>query len=95
MRHKSGEGNRNKENQPGMQAFPSASHLLSPVSLFWVSRLLTPVSTFWNYLREASGENDYARYRAHALAREGSAMTEEEFYLWQLRRKYSQINRCC
>ena len=51
--------------------------------------------TAWSYLREVSGENDYARYRTRALAQGGSAMTAEEFYLWQLRRKYSRISRCC
>jgi uncharacterized short protein YbdD (DUF466 family) len=49
----------------------------------------------WQYLREASGENDYARYRARALSRDAEPMTPGEFYLRQLRQKYSRINRCC
>jgi len=89
--HESGNMNHSEEHLLGKdRLLHSVSCLLSPVS-----HLLSPVSCFWNYLREASGENDYGRYRARALAEEGSAMTEEEFYLWQLRRKYSRINRCC
>jgi len=88
---KSGVVGQSEEHQPTMKALlHSVSCLLSSVS-----RIPSPVSFFWNYLREASGENDYARYRARALAQEGSAMTEEEFYLWRVRRKYSRINRCC
>ena len=49
----------------------------------------------WNYLREVSGESDYARYRARPLDAGAPAMNAEEFYLCQLRRKYSRINRCC
>ncbi|MGO9275111.1 MAG: CstA-like transporter-associated (seleno)protein [Terriglobia bacterium] len=60
-----------------------------------LSHLVTIFRTAWNYLREVSGENDYARYRARARAEEGPAMTAEEFYLSHLRRKYSRINRCC
>jgi putative selenoprotein len=72
----------------------SSSFLLYPVPCT-LSHLVTIFRAAWNYLREASGENDYARYRARALAQEGPVMTEEAFYLWQLHRKYSRINRCC
>lgn len=49
----------------------------------------------WQYLREVSGENDYARYRARALAQGIAFMSPGEFYLAELRRKYSRMNRCC
>jgi hypothetical protein len=49
----------------------------------------------WSYLREACGENDYARHCARAQAEGTPAMTAERFYLWQLGRKYSRISRCC
>jgi uncharacterized short protein YbdD (DUF466 family) len=60
-----------------------------------MARLVSIFRAAWNYLREASGENDYARYRVRALVQGIPAMTAERFYLEQLRRKYSQINRCC
>jgi len=60
-----------------------------------VSRFLSSLNFFWDYLREVSGENDYARYQTTALARGTSPMSAEDFYLWRLRQKYSQINRCC
>ena len=58
-------------------------------SRFRLSRVL------WNYLREACGENDYARHCARARAEGASAMTAKQFYLAKLRRKYSRISRCC
>ncbi len=49
----------------------------------------------WQLLRDLSGENDYARYRDWTLARGQSPMTPKDFYLAQLRQKYSRPNRCC
>ena len=49
----------------------------------------------WQYLREVSGENDYARYQARALGQQAKPMSPGEFYVWQVRQKYSRINRCC
>ena len=51
--------------------------------------------TVWEYLREVSGENDYARYRSRALAENAEPMSPGEFYISKLRRKYSRISRCC
>jgi hypothetical protein len=51
--------------------------------------------TAWDYLREVSGENEYARYQARAMSRREPAMTPQAFYLWRLRRKYSRISHCC
>lgn len=49
----------------------------------------------WQFLREASGENAYARYRTFALRHGHSPMSPEAFYLSQLQKKYSRPNRCC
>ena len=49
----------------------------------------------WNYLREVSGEEDYARYRMEAIARGENVMTPRKFYQQQQQRKYSRPNRCC
>jgi len=58
-------------------------------------RLQRWIELVWQYLREVSGENDYARYRARALAQGIAPLSPGEFYVAQLRRKYSRINRCC
>jgi Selenoprotein, putative len=49
----------------------------------------------WEYVKEASGENDYVRYRSGALMKRETPMTPKAFYVWRLRRKYSRISRCC
>lgn len=51
--------------------------------------------SLWNYVREAAGENDYTRYRARARQQHDQLMTPQQFYLCQLRKKYSGIHRCC
>jgi uncharacterized short protein YbdD (DUF466 family) len=57
-----------------------------------VSNLLR---TLWNYLREVSGENDYARYRARVAAEGGNPVSRREFYEQRQQEKYSRPNRCC
>ena len=49
----------------------------------------------WQFLRDATGENDYARYQTFALSHGDPPMTREAFYLSQLQKKYSRPNRCC
>jgi uncharacterized short protein YbdD (DUF466 family) len=49
----------------------------------------------WQYLREVSGEADYARYRTQALTKGEQPMTPHEFYRKQLQHKYSRPIRCC
>jgi hypothetical protein len=49
----------------------------------------------WQFLRDATGENDYARYQAFTLSQGDSPMPPKAFYLSQLQRKYSRPNRCC
>ncbi len=51
--------------------------------------------TLVDFLREVLGEKAYARHCDYMRAHGGEPMTPEEFYLWQLRRKYSQPHRCC
>jgi putative selenoprotein len=60
-----------------------------------MTRLRNLARAVWQYLREVSGENDYARYRARALAQSADPMPPAEFYLSRLRHKYSRISRCC
>ncbi|HEX5413350.1 MAG TPA: YbdD/YjiX family protein [Terriglobia bacterium] len=51
--------------------------------------------TFWNYLREVSGELDYARYRARMASEGSDPVSRREFYDQRQREKYSRPNRCC
>ncbi len=60
-----------------------------------MAHLQKVVRIFWEYLREACGENDYARYRTRVLAQQGRPMTLKAFYLWQQQHKYSRTTRCC
>jgi len=53
------------------------------------------VKTLWEFLREVCGENDYARYRARALALGEPLLSPQDFYAEKLRRTYSRPNRCC
>lgn len=53
------------------------------------------VRAVWRYLREVSGENDYARY-CRGIRQQGTRpMTPQQFYVSELQRKYSRISRCC
>ncbi len=54
----------------------------------WLRRL-------WHLVREACGENDYARCCADAAAHGQEPPTPEAFYLANLQRKYSRPTRCC
>jgi hypothetical protein len=49
----------------------------------------------WEFLREVAGENDYLRYRNNTVARGEEPLSPQEFYLQQLKRRYSRIYRCC
>jgi uncharacterized short protein YbdD (DUF466 family) len=58
------------------------------------SRLLR---RFWRGLREWCGDAAYERYLRSRAAQSASyrALTEKEFYVEQLDRRYSRPNRCC
>jgi hypothetical protein len=60
-----------------------------------MSSISVLLQRFWYFLREACGENEYARYCAHAVKRGEEPPTPEAFYLANLRRKYSNPTRCC
>ena len=50
----------------------------------------------WRGLREWSGDAAYDRYLACAKrTNRNETLTETEFYVEQLNRKYSRPNRCC
>ena len=68
-------------------------------------RLLWIVGNVWWWLRQVSGDADYENYMRRGSRDScagGSevrcslgAISAEEFYLENLRRKHSRINRCC
>jgi len=60
-----------------------------------MTQLLKVLHAIWEFLRDASGENDYARYRSHVLTLGQQPMTLQAFYLNRWERKYSRLNRCC
>jgi hypothetical protein len=54
----------------------------------------------WWWLREVTGDASYENYLRSAARRRGSAcpatkLGAQEFYLDQLRRRYSRPSRCC
>ena len=53
------------------------------------------LKSFWNYLREVSGENDYARYYARMVAEGCAPVSKRKFYELRQQEKYSRPNRCC
>lgn len=59
-------------------------------------RFRLAATNFWRGLREWCGDAAYDRYR-ECLRREGSdkPLSEAEFYVEQLNRKYSKPSRCC
>ena len=60
-----------------------------------MTRLLKVQRVLWEYLREASGENDYARYQSHVLTLGQEPMTLQAFYHLRWEHKYSRPSRCC
>jgi hypothetical protein len=59
------------------------------------ARMLAAVATrAWAWLRAVSGDDAYEAYLSRA-APPGNAPTRAEFYVDELRRKYSRLNRCC
>jgi hypothetical protein len=49
----------------------------------------------WWWLRQVSGDADYENYVRRAARNSCAPISAEEFYLRELRRKHSKINRCC
>jgi uncharacterized short protein YbdD (DUF466 family) len=51
---------------------------------------------FWRGLRQWSGDSAYETYLACAERQQTKKpMSAAEFYVEQLNRKYSRLNRCC
>ena len=61
-----------------------------------IYRLARIAGRFWSGVREWCGDTAYDRYIECAM-RSGRAnpMSETQFYLEQLDRRYSRPNRCC
>jgi uncharacterized short protein YbdD (DUF466 family) len=61
-----------------------------------VEQVKSCVRFSWVALRQWSGDAAYERY-VECVVKDGGtvAMSEEEFYVEQLKRKYSRPNRCC
>lgn len=49
----------------------------------------------WQGLREWSGDAAYEKYAQCAVRGGAKQLTPAEFYVEQLKRKYSRPNRCC
>jgi hypothetical protein len=49
----------------------------------------------WWWLRQVSGDADYENYLRRAALNSCAPISAEEFYVHELRRKHSKINRCC
>jgi uncharacterized short protein YbdD (DUF466 family) len=61
-----------------------------------VELLQGKISRVWQGLREWSGDAAYEIYLRSAMrSKDRGVLTEEEFYVEQLNRKYSKPNRCC
>jgi uncharacterized short protein YbdD (DUF466 family) len=60
-----------------------------------MTELRRALRSLWEFVRDASGENDYARYQASVLGRAKPPLTPRDFYAEKLERKYSRPNRCC
>jgi uncharacterized short protein YbdD (DUF466 family) len=61
-----------------------------------VEQVKSCVRFLWIGLRQWSGDAAYERY-VECIAKDGGAvaMSEAEFYVEELKRKYSRPNRCC
>ena len=60
-----------------------------------MSHVKTLLGRLWNYLREMSGENDYARYCRRVRQHGSEPISPQAFYIEQLERKNSRPTRCC
>jgi uncharacterized short protein YbdD (DUF466 family) len=60
----------------------------------WMRTLTSGAARAWAWLRAVSGDDAYESYMSRA-ARPGPPPTREEFYVDQLRRRYSRPRGCC
>ncbi len=62
----------------------------------FLHRLKTNLQHFWMGLRQWSGDAAYEHYLECAVRhRVSRILSESEFYVEQLNRRYSRPNRCC
>jgi uncharacterized short protein YbdD (DUF466 family) len=62
----------------------------------FLSRAKNKLHYLWIGLRQWSGDAAYDRYVECTVRRgSGKPLSEAEFYLEQLNRRYSRPNRCC
>jgi hypothetical protein len=76
---------------------PEVSRSMNKFSVILDIRAPQVLRLFWRGLREWCGDAAYERY-SKALATKNSAgrkLSQAEFYVDQLNRKYSRPNRCC
>jgi hypothetical protein len=60
------------------------------------SRAKRGLGRFWRGLREWCGDAAYERYRLCAVRTgQTKVLSAKEFYVEQLKQKYSRPNRCC
>jgi hypothetical protein len=62
---------------------------------FFLARAKRILLPLWRGLREWSGDAAYERYLRSSAQSSGPALSEKQFYLDQLRRRYSRPSRCC
>ena len=60
----------------------------------WPRTLAAACGRAWAWLRAVSGDDAYEAYVSRTAGR-GAAPTRAEFYVDELRRKYSRLSRCC
>lgn len=60
-----------------------------------VRRITEAGTAFWHWLRGFAGDTAYEGYLRHAGACPGPRLTAEQFYLENMKRKYTRPNRCC
>ena len=62
----------------------------------FVQRIKTGLQDLWLGLRQWSGDAAYDRYVECTIRHgAGTPLSESEFYVEQLNRRYSRPNRCC
>jgi uncharacterized short protein YbdD (DUF466 family) len=78
---------------PALRSDPRGKELRwAPASLAW--RTMRAV---WQFVRQASGDDAYERYREHILRvhADQPAMTRSEYYRFRTEQKWSRLTRCC
>ena len=60
-----------------------------------LTAVLSSVSSAWDYVRAVMGDKAYERYVEVAKRRGLTPLSEQDFYLDSLKRRYSTVSRCC